>query len=37
MEKYGRLHGERLKLPTMPIHQPNREALRWHNLNKFLG
>jgi putative restriction endonuclease len=36
-EEYRRLHGERLKLPATPIHQPDKDALRWHNLNQFLG
>lgn len=35
-EEYRRLHGERLRLPVAKIHQPDREALRWHNLNRFL-
>jgi putative restriction endonuclease len=32
-EEYRRMHGEHLKLPMVPIHRPNREAPRWHNLN----
>jgi putative restriction endonuclease len=36
-DEYIRLHGQRLKLPAAPIHQPDQDALRWHNLNKFLG
>jgi len=36
-EEYRRLHGQRLALPSMPTHQPDREALRWHNESKFLG
>jgi putative restriction endonuclease len=36
-EEYRRLHGERLRLPRASSHQPDREALRWHNLNRFLG
>ena len=36
-EEYRRLHGQRLNLPAMSIHQPQQEVLRWHNQNKFLG
>jgi putative restriction endonuclease len=36
-EEYRRLHGQRLNLPEMPIHQPDRKILKWHNLNKFLA
>jgi putative restriction endonuclease len=36
-EEYRRLRGERLQLPAVPIDQPDREALRWHNLNRFVG
>jgi putative restriction endonuclease len=35
-EEYRRLHGQRLHLPANPIHWPDREALRWHNLKQFL-
>ena len=36
-EEYRRLHGQRLNLPARASHQPERDVLRWHNLNKFLG
>lgn len=36
-EEYRRLHGQRLNLPARASHQPERDVLNWHNLNKFLG
>jgi putative restriction endonuclease len=36
-EEYRRLHGQRLALPSTQLQQPDREALRWHNVSKFLG
>lgn len=35
--EYRRLHGAQLFTPTTPLAQPDREALRWHNENVFLG
>ncbi len=36
-EEYRRLHGQQLHLPLTPLNRPDREALRWHNTNRFLG
>jgi putative restriction endonuclease len=36
-EEYRRLHGQQLNRPSMTLNQPDREALRWHNTEKFLG
>jgi putative restriction endonuclease len=35
--EYRRLHGARLRLPANPLEQPNKDALRWHNANRYLG
>jgi len=35
--EYRRLHGTRLRLPTNPRDHPSLEALRWHNVERFLG
>jgi putative restriction endonuclease len=35
--EYRRLHGSRMWLPQNARDQPDREALRWHNDNRFLG
>lgn len=35
--EYHRRHGTQLSIPTTPLAQPDREALRWHNENVFLG
>lgn len=34
--EYLRLHGSVLKLPSNPRFAPSREAIRWHNDNRFL-
>jgi putative restriction endonuclease len=36
-EEYRRLHGQQLRPPSSLNNLPDREALRWHNLNQFLG
>jgi putative restriction endonuclease len=36
-EEYRRLHGSQLMLPGNQADWPDREALRWHNENRFLG
>jgi putative restriction endonuclease len=35
--EYRRLHGSRMWLPRNARDQPDREVLRWHNDNRFLG
>ncbi len=35
--EYRRLHGAHLRLPDNPAHRPSKDALRWHNENRFLG
>jgi putative restriction endonuclease len=34
--EYLRLHGKSLSLPNQHTDRPDREALRWHNENRFL-
>jgi putative restriction endonuclease len=36
-EEYRRLHGTVLRLPRNTMDQPDRDLLRWHNENRFLG
>lgn len=36
-DEYRRLHGMRLRLPDRVEDRPDREALLWHNANRFLG
>lgn len=35
--EYRRLHGKLLSIPDAPFDAPDREVLRWHNENVFLG
>ena len=35
--EYRRLHGARLAVPARPGGAPSREALAWHNGERFLG
>jgi putative restriction endonuclease len=35
--EYLRLHGSELVLPTNPGFAPNREAIAWHNIYRFLS
>jgi len=35
--EYRRLHGSVVSIPAAPDFQPNRDALRWHNEEVFLG
>lgn len=35
--EYRRLHGATVRVPDRVMDQPVREALRWHNSNRFLG
>jgi putative restriction endonuclease len=36
-ENYLRLHGTRVRLPGAEIERPSRDALSWHNENRFKG
>jgi predicted restriction endonuclease len=36
-EEYRRLHGATLRLPNAAADRPDRDFLRWHNENRFLG
>jgi putative restriction endonuclease len=36
-ENYMRLHGSGILMPNRPEYQPDPEALRWHNDNRFRG
>lgn len=36
-ENYLRLHGHQVLVPSTPELQPDPEALRWHNENRFRG
>ncbi|MCZ7657709.1 MAG: HNH endonuclease [Xanthobacteraceae bacterium] len=33
--EYRRLHGQQIQLPASPANRPSRDALRWHNAEKF--
>jgi putative restriction endonuclease len=35
--EYRRLHGHKIRLPFRKEDYPSREALRWHNAERFLG
>ena len=34
---YYAMHGQSVSLPRDPRSRPSREALEWHQANKFLG
>ncbi len=36
-DNYLRLHGSEVRVPAEPEKQPSREALVWHNENRFRG
>ena len=36
-QQYYQLHGAPINLPDQPVLRPGRDALEWHNLNRFLG
>ena len=36
-EEYRRLHGKSLRLPRVEADWPERDLLRWHNTNRYLG
>lgn len=36
-DEYRRLHGKVVRLPTREADWPDRDLLRWHNENRFLG
>jgi putative restriction endonuclease len=35
--EYRRLHGQQIRLPLSPDARPAKEAIRWHNSERFLG
>jgi putative restriction endonuclease len=35
--EYRRLHGARLTIPADPRFAPSRDAIDWHNRERFLG
>jgi putative restriction endonuclease len=35
--EYKRLHGQRIKLPTLEQDRPSTECVRWHQTERFVG